>query len=123
LKRFEEALNCYSEAKKQKPSDPQIEYFIGIMWGNMAEYQKALASFEEALRLKPDFSNALLAKGIVLSKLGKKEEAKQIADKLLETRSTPEKENSTESQSLNESIKNEFKAAQKRFNQKFSTPA
>ena len=91
------------------------------MWGNLADYQKALASFEQALRLKPDFTDALLGKGIMLARLNRKEEAKECADKLLETKGTSEKQQAAKAQSENESIRNDFKAAQKKFTNKFSS--
>jgi tetratricopeptide (TPR) repeat protein len=120
LKRFEEALKCYAEAKKQNPSDPRIDYYIGVMWGNRADYQKALAAFEEALRLKPDFKDALLGRGIMLAKLGRNEEAKECANNLLEHKGGSEKQQAVQAQSENESIRNEFNAAQNRFKTKFS---
>ena len=122
LKRFEEALKCYAEAKKQIPNDPRIDYYIGVMWGNMADYEKALAAFEMALRLKPDFNDALLGKGIMLAKLGRTEEAKECANKLLEIKGAPEKqqEKNVQAKSENESIRDEYAAAQRRFKAAFS---
>jgi tetratricopeptide (TPR) repeat protein len=121
LKKYDDALKCYEEAKKQRPTDGRIDYYIGLMWGNLADYQKALFSFEQALRLKPDFTDALLGKGIMLARLNRKEEAKECTDKLLETKGTTEKQQIAKSQSENESIRNEFNAAQKRFKTKYSS--
>lgn len=121
LKRFEEALKVYEAAKDQRPTDARIDYYIGLMWGNLADNQKALASFEQALRLKPDFTDALLGKGIMLSRLNRKEEAKEIADKILQTKNYTEKQETTKAQSENESIRNDFKAAQNRFRNKYAS--
>ncbi len=115
LKRFDDTLKCYIEAKQQMPNDPRIDYYIGVMWGNRADYQKALISFEEALNLKPDFTDAMLGKGIMLAKLGRNEEAKQCANKLLEIKGNTEKETTAQAKSVNESIRDEYNAAQKRF--------
>ena len=52
----------------------------------MGNYEAALAFFDKALSLKPDYNDAALAKGFVLTKLGRKDEAKQCTDKLLETK-------------------------------------
>ncbi len=123
LKRFEDALQCYQEAKKQIPEDARIDYYIGLMWGNQADYQKALASFEDALRLKPDFTDAMLAKGIMLVRLNRKEEAKECADKLLTAKSASEKQQAANAQSENEAIRNDFKAAQKKFANKYANPS
>jgi tetratricopeptide (TPR) repeat protein len=121
VRKFEDALKVYAVAKTQRPTDARIDYYIGLMWGNMADNQKALASFEQALRLKPDFTDALLGKGIMLSRLNRKEEAKEIADKILQTKICNEKQEAARAQSENESIKNDFKAAQNRFRNKYAS--
>ncbi len=121
LKKYEDALKCYEEAKKQRPTDARIDYYIGLMWGNLADNEKALVSFEQALRLKPDFTDALLGKGIMLARLNRKEEAKECADKLLDIKGASEKQQAIKAQSENESIRNEFNAAQKRFKNKYSS--
>ena len=86
-------------------------------------YQKALACFEDALRLKPDFTDALLAKGIMLTRLNRKEEAKECADKLLTAKSTPQKQQTAKAQSENEAIRTDFKTAQNKFRTKYSNPS
>lgn len=80
---------------------------------------RALESFDEALRLKPDFTNALIAKGIILGKMGRKEEAKICADKVLKVKNEAGEEESVQT-STNDSIKQGYDAAQKKFRQAFS---
>jgi tetratricopeptide (TPR) repeat protein len=122
LKRFEDALKCYAQAKMQMPNDPRIDYYIGVMWGNRADYEKALVSFEIALRFKPDFTDAMLGKGIMLAKLGRTEEAKACANKLLEIKgNTDQKEKNVQAKSVNESIREEYNAAQKKFKAQYSS--
>jgi tetratricopeptide (TPR) repeat protein len=127
LKQFDDAFRCYQEAKRQKPSDPKIDYFIGVMWGNRADYEKALVSFEIALRSKPDFVDALLGKGLMLARLGRKEEAKAVANKLLEVKDAactqhekPQQKEVAMSRSENEDIRNQYMAAQKRFTSQYA---
>ena len=91
LKRFDEAFNVYQDAKRRHPNEPKIDYLIGVMWGNRADYEKALVSFEVALRMKPDFTDAMLGKGLMLAKLGRAEEAKACANQLLEIKGDPRK--------------------------------
>ena len=121
LKRFDEAFKCYAQAKQQMPNDHRIDYYIGIMWGNMADYEKALASFEIALRLKPDFADAILAKGMMLARMGKTQEAKECANRILEIKANCKQEETSSVKSLNESIREEWNAAQKRFKSQYST--
>ena len=126
LKLFDDAFRCYQEAKRQEPNEPKIDYFIGVMWGNRADYEKALVSFEISLRSKPDFVDALLGKGLMLAKLGRQEEAKAVADKLLEISSStsplekPQKKESAMSRSENEDIRNQYMASQKRFTSQYA---
>ena len=91
LKKFEDAQKCYEELLKQKPNNPQIHYLIGISHGNKGDYQKALDSIDQALGLKADFTEALIVKGVLLAKLGRADEAKLCADKVLEMKNESEK--------------------------------
>lgn len=125
LKKFDEALACYLEVKNQKPNDAQIDYLIGVLWGNRGEYEKALMSFEIALRLNPDFVDALLGKGLMFAKLGRTEEAKACANRILELKGPVKmSQESTQevamSRSKNEEIRSQYNAAQKRFTRQFS---
>jgi tetratricopeptide (TPR) repeat protein len=98
------------------------------MWGNRADYEKALVSFEVALRMKPDFTDAMLGKGLMLAKLGRAEEAKATANKLLEIKGAqcqekpkqPQQKEAAMSKSQNEEIRNQFIAAQKKFTAQYS---
>jgi tetratricopeptide (TPR) repeat protein len=123
LKKFEDALRVYEETKRQLPNEPRIDYYIGLMWGNNSDNQKALSAFEDSLKLNPDFTEALLAKGIILSRLNRKEEAKECADKILQLKgasTSSEKQPAPQAQSLNDSIRSDFNASQRRFTNKYS---
>jgi len=90
-KKFEDTQKCYEELLKQKPNNPQIHFLIGITLGNKGDYKKALDSIDQALRLKDDFTEDLIIKGVLLSKLGRADEAKQCTEKVLEIKKEPEK--------------------------------
>lgn len=83
--------------------------------GNKGDYEKALSSFEQALKLKPDFTNALIGKGVDFEKLGRTNEAKLCAEKALEMKTASEKEKSVQSNSTNDAIQKEYEATQKKF--------
>jgi tetratricopeptide (TPR) repeat protein len=97
LKKYEDAQKCYEELLKQKPNNPQIHYLIGISLGNKGDYQKALDSIDRALVLKTDFTEALIIKGVLLSKLGRGDEAKLCAEKALEMKNGSERAKPTHS--------------------------
>ncbi len=120
LKKFEDAINCYEEVLKQKPDDAQIHYLIGIARGNEGDWKKAIDSFEQALKLDHCFTNALIAKGVVLAKLGRNDEAKLCAKEALKMKSESEKEESIKSNSMNDRIRQEYENAQKNFKGTFS---
>jgi hypothetical protein len=84
-----------------------------------------LASFEVALRMKPDFTDAMLGKGLMLAKLGRAEEAKACANQLIEVKGDleskqPIKQEAAMSKSQNEEIRNQFLAAQKKFTSQYA---
>jgi Flp pilus assembly protein TadD len=76
---------------KTETQNPQFHYLIGIAYGNKGEYQKALDSIDQALGLKTDFTEALIVKGVLLAKLGRVEEARLCADKVLDVKKASEK--------------------------------
>ncbi len=69
-------MKCYQQILEREPQNPIFNYFVGITLGDMGNYDAALAFFDEALSLKPDYNDAALAKGFVLTKLGREDEAK-----------------------------------------------
>lgn len=111
LKKFEDAQKCYEALLKQKPNNPQIHYLIGISHGNKGDYQKALDSIDQALRLKADFTEALIVKGVLLAKLGRADEAKLCAEKVLEVKNESEKAKPAQS-NLPNYFQKDFSAAQ-----------
>jgi tetratricopeptide (TPR) repeat protein len=100
----------------------KVHYCIGVTLGDMGNYEAAIGFFDEALRLKPDFDDATLAKGFVLTKLGRKDEAKQCTDKLLETKKEQGNPKDSDYASLNDSCRQDYEAAQRRFKDTFSPP-
>jgi Flp pilus assembly protein TadD len=87
----------------------------------MGNSEKALDSFDEALKLKPDFTDAMIAKGVILGKLGRKDEAKLCAERILDLKGQTEEEKAAQNNSVNNSIKQEYQAAQKRLRESFAS--
>jgi len=49
--------------KKDKSQDPQHFYDLGNLFVEQSDYKDALQSFDMAVKLKPDFTGALVNKG------------------------------------------------------------
>ena len=62
--------------------------------------------------MKPDFTEALIVKGVILAKLGRNDEAKLCADKVLEIKNESEKPKPAKSD-LPNYFQKDFSAAQK----------
>ena len=59
------------------PEDETLRFTLGRLLAEAGAHAEAAAAFEEAVRLKPDFSAAWLALGKSLQKDGRPEEARR----------------------------------------------
>jgi tetratricopeptide (TPR) repeat protein len=70
---------------KETPSVPQKtkEQWLneGFALDELKRYDEAIAAYEQAIRLDPNYASAYHNKGVALDKLGKSREAKQAYDK------------------------------------------
>jgi len=46
------------EKVRQNPNDADARYNLGITYANSGQYKEAIASYKEAIRIKPDYANA-----------------------------------------------------------------
>ena len=102
-----EARVSLETASKGDPKDSQTLFYIGLTWEAVAEgrsktpegvmaitsleksqidvhLKKALEYYDRSLELDPKFGPALYNKSVVLTLLGRKEEAKDVITKMLE---------------------------------------
>ncbi|NER32036.1 MAG: tetratricopeptide repeat protein, partial [Symploca sp. SIO1C4] len=60
----------------QSPNlEAQLYFALGLRSSEAEEYERAIANFEKATQLKPDYFQAYYHQGIVLGYLGRIEEA------------------------------------------------
>jgi tetratricopeptide (TPR) repeat protein len=59
----DEAIQSLEKASALDPSNPTIHYNLGAAYERKDEPDKALAQFQEAVKVKPDFGEAYLALG------------------------------------------------------------
>ena len=89
LHRNREAIDVFRKELAKSPEDANIYYHMGISYFRLREYDRAIAKLENALKIRPDFSDArhqltaiYLTKALELRKLGKNESL--ALEKLLE---------------------------------------
>ncbi len=87
--RNKEAIAIFEKELAKNPKDARIHYYMGVSYSNLKNYDKAIAKLEEALKIKPDYSEAHLqlaiisfTKALELRKRGKAESL--VLEKLLE---------------------------------------
>jgi len=64
--RLQELLN---EAVRTYPQEPDIHHLMGWVCTQQARYDEAIIHFQEAVRLKPDYAEALNGRGTALQTL------------------------------------------------------
>ena len=55
--------------------DADAYFNRGCAYGNLGEYPKAIADYDDAIRLNPDFATAYYNRGVAYDELGEKQEA------------------------------------------------
>jgi len=76
-------IRQYEALLKNEPHNPQLLYSLGIVYAKTQRLQEGVAVFEEAVRLKPDFKEALFNLASTYDGLGEKEKAKIYYQRML----------------------------------------
>jgi TolB-like protein/tetratricopeptide (TPR) repeat protein len=79
-RRYDEALAQFSKVRGLHPDLIAIDPFIGAVWQEKHDYEKAMAEYQLALPKIPDQVNARIA--TLLAAMGKREEARRKLDDL-----------------------------------------
>ncbi len=74
--RFAEALPLYECALAQRPSDPDVLHFFGLLRHNLGQSGEAIGMIKRSLLLAPENSHAWLNLGNILSELGQHDKAR-----------------------------------------------
>ena len=74
-KNFAKAIELYTEAITENPSDHTIYGNRSAAYANLKQYQKALGDGEKCIELKPDWGKGYHRKGTALHGLGKLEDS------------------------------------------------
>jgi tetratricopeptide (TPR) repeat protein len=74
-KDYEKAKECYIRITELDPTDHEAYFRLGVMANDQGDYANSIIYLNEALKVKPDFSNGQVEKAFALSQLGKYPEA------------------------------------------------
>ncbi len=67
--KYGEAITMFKKALEINPNDADIHFNIGETYKNWEKYENAIASYDRAIQLKCDYSNAFNSKGLNLKNL------------------------------------------------------
>ena len=73
----------YEQMLKDQPLNERVHYSLGIVYAKTQRTKEAVAAFEEAIRLKPDFKEAMFNLASVYEVMGQRENARIVFEKAL----------------------------------------
>lgn len=80
-KQADQAIDLLQQVVVLEPENPMVRHNLGVLFFDKGLTDQAIASFEEALRLQPDYQNALLALRQALFEAGKSASGKKDYEK------------------------------------------
>ncbi len=80
--KIDEAIAAFLQAAKHKPNDAPTHYGLGMAYAKSKSYKNAEESFQQAVKLKPDWPEAHFRVGLMAYVLGNKTKANEVYNKL-----------------------------------------
>ncbi|MFZ4522673.1 MAG: tetratricopeptide repeat protein [Bacteroidales bacterium] len=77
-------ISNYNEAQRLEPKSPEAKLKIGQLWLRARRYAAALEFYQDVVKMDSTFAPAYRELGLLLSRVGRKEEAKKNFYKFLE---------------------------------------
>ncbi len=83
--RYDKAMEAYRKAMENPKYEQydQAWFNIGSLLADLGRHGEALEAYDKAIKINPQYANALHQKGIILSELGRHEEALEALDKAI----------------------------------------
>lgn len=78
---FEEAKQTVDQAIAADPTDPNLLYYAGLVRDKLGEYQAALAQYDKALEINPDFEKAYVGKALAYKAMGNEQQYVAMLEK------------------------------------------
>ncbi len=73
--RWRDAIDPLREAATLAPADAAVQYYLGDAYNHVDELMPALTAYERAVELEPSNWRALKGVGVILDRLGRRDEA------------------------------------------------
>jgi tetratricopeptide (TPR) repeat protein len=80
---YEPAVLAFQRASRLDPKDFAWQYYLAIAQEYTSRPEQALAAVSDALRIRPDYTPAVLKRGALLLKLGRFQESDAVLEPLL----------------------------------------
>lgn len=77
-------LEMLEEFTRQRPSDAFAHYGLAMEYANAGRHEDALATFAKLLEFKPDYTAAYYQAGVLLGKLNRADEGRQMLQRGME---------------------------------------
>jgi tetratricopeptide (TPR) repeat protein len=81
-KEWSVAAAAFGRAVEMKPAYPEAWNGLGHALRNQGKYPESLKAYDEALRLRPDYPDALEYLGEAYVKLGRRDDARRVLERL-----------------------------------------
>lgn len=78
---FEEALHIFQDVIRENRKFPDVHNKVGLCRAMLGDEEGAIESFDTALSLAPDYAEAHANRGIILTELGRHDEAQESLDR------------------------------------------
>jgi len=82
VENYSEAEYQFREVKRIEPQSHVGDYGLGKLYAQNGDHDKAIAHFEDALDLRPDFYDALAEIGYTYADMGEIDKARQVEERL-----------------------------------------
>lgn len=75
---FPAAAACYRSALRLTPDDYRAHYYLGYLWQQQSQLDKAAAAFARALQLRPQLPQAALRLALIRTEQGRHQQARAL---------------------------------------------